>query len=182
MIVYLVTNKVNGKRYVGQTTGLLHKRWKQHGKPSNNRNTYFVNAIQKYGREKFKVEVLRVCHSKPEMDRVEKFYILKLSTLRPGGYNLTTGGEGTPGHTVSKAGRLRMKNAHLGKKHSEEHKINISKALKLAYKEDRHKKVMHLVGNKLGCGRIPKTAFKRGYTPWNKGLKYKLGKYKLRKK
>jgi group I intron endonuclease len=141
MVVYLITNKINGKKYVGQTVKPLHNRWIQHGKSSNRRNTYFTNAIQKYGRESFKIETLRICHSKPEMDRIEKFYIAKLGTLRPGGYNLTTGGEGTPGHTVSKAGRLRMRKAQLGKKHSEETKAKRSASLKLAYKEGRHKSV-----------------------------------------
>ena len=138
MQIYLITNKINGNKYVGQTMYTAQKRWLQHKQLSNTRNTYFRNAIMKYGVENFKVEILKVCRTKSEMNRVEKLYIIKLGTLRPGGYNLTLGGEGTPGHTVSKAGRLRMRKAHLGKKQTEEQKRRKSISLKLAWAEGRN--------------------------------------------
>jgi len=141
MIVYLVTNKINGKQYVGQTIGAAEKRWSKHGKLYSKRNSYFTNAILKYGRNKFSVEVLHECSTKEEMDFVETFYISLLNTVRPKGYNLTTGGEGTPGHTVSKVGILRMIKSHLGKKRTEESKKKQSESLKKAYAERRHVRV-----------------------------------------
>ena len=136
--MYLVTNRVNGKQYVGQTIGTVEKRWSKHGKLYSKRNAYFTNAIIKHGRDNFLIEVLHECLSKEEMDFVETFYIYLLNTIRPNGYNLTTGGEGTPGHTVSKVGILRMRKSHLGKKRSEESKQRQSVSLKKAYAEGRH--------------------------------------------
>jgi group I intron endonuclease len=127
------------------------KRWRNHGIPSN-RNTPFNNAIQKYGRDNFSVEVLHVCTSKEEMDFVEMFYIALLNTKSPQGYNLTDGGEGCPGHTVSVEGRLRMISSHLGKKQTEETKKRRAASLRKAYAEGR------------------RTGFVKGSDPWNKGL------------
>jgi group I intron endonuclease len=153
MIVYLVTNKINGKMYVGQTSDLLSKRWADHGLPSNKRNLYFGNSIRKYGRDSFSVETLHVCATKDEMDFCETFYISLLNTKSPNGYNLTDGGEGTPGHTVSDEGRLRMHLSHLGKKQTEQTKRRKSEALRKAHKERR-------------WGFSAK-----GFVPWNKDRK-----------
>ena len=47
MFVYLITNTINGKRYVGQTKRTLHERWWQHTHQKNCR--YLSAAINKYG-------------------------------------------------------------------------------------------------------------------------------------
>jgi len=150
MIVYLVTNKVNGMQYVGQTSKTLMRRWNNHGLPSN-KDLYFNNSILRYGKENFQVEQLHTCETKEEMNFVEMFYISLLNTKRPNGYNLTDGGEGCPGHTVSAEGRLRMREAQLGKKQSEGTKQKRSQALRLAYSEGR------------------RTGIPKGHVPWNKG-------------
>jgi group I intron endonuclease len=151
MIVYLVTNNKNGMQYVGQTSCTLKRRWANHC-PTTDHNPYFTNAIRKYGREEFSVIVIQVCESKEEMDFVETFYISLLNTKRPNGYNLTDGGEGCPGHTVSAEGRLRMRNSHLGKKQSEETKKRKAESLCKAYAEGR------------------RTGFAKNSEPWNKSL------------
>jgi group I intron endonuclease len=52
--IYIVTNNVNGKRYVGQSID-IERRWNQHryGKGS----LLLRNAIKKYGIENFSFEV-----------------------------------------------------------------------------------------------------------------------------
>lgn len=160
-IVYVVTNLLDDMQYVGQTIKSLKERWLDHGLPSNKRNLYFGNAIRRYGRGVFAVECVHECQSKEEMDFVETFYISLLNTVRPNGYNLTTGGEGTPGHSVSKEGILKMRLSHLGKKQSEETKKKRSEALRAAHQAKQWG---------FPKGKTLSSAYPKGYVPWNKGL------------
>lgn len=88
--IYKITNKVNGMSYIGQTRYTVEFRWKQHQHKKD--NTYFHNAIQKYGVENFQVEILEECEYK-DLDSKEIFYIAKYNTFEKG-YNLTIGGDG----------------------------------------------------------------------------------------
>lgn len=92
--IYKVTNQVTGKIYIGQTRQTIEARWKQHLEKvkRNIDNTYFHNAIKKYGEEAFKIEVLEECNIE-ELDSKEIFYIAKFDTFA-NGYNLTIGGGG----------------------------------------------------------------------------------------
>ena len=96
-IIYKITNKVNGKVYVGQTTGTLHKRWIKHcaKSTSKNRCRYIYSAIQKYGRENFDVVEISNCETKEQLDREESYQIELSNSLAPNGYNLKTGGHNT---------------------------------------------------------------------------------------
>lgn len=89
-IIYKITNKVNGKSYIGQTRYSLEFRWRQHIHKKD--NTYFHNAIRKYGAENFSIEILEECEVSKLNER-EMFYIAKLNTFKEG-YNLTIGGDG----------------------------------------------------------------------------------------
>lgn len=89
-IIYKITNKVNGKSYIGQTRYTVEFRWKQHQHKKD--NTYFHNAIHKYGVDNFTVEILEECDIK-DLDSREIFYIAKYNTFESG-YNLTIGGDG----------------------------------------------------------------------------------------
>lgn len=92
--IYLITNKINGKQYVGKTVHTIQYRFNQHcNKPIN---TYIHNAINKYGRENFTIEELCRC-ADTEWQDLEKFYIQKYHTLyTEGGYNITPGGDSNP--------------------------------------------------------------------------------------
>lgn len=89
-IIYRITNKVNGKSYIGQTRYTLEFRWRQHQHKSD--NTYFHNAIRKYGKDNFTIEILEECNIS-DLDSKEIFYIAKYDTFN-NGYNLTIGGSG----------------------------------------------------------------------------------------
>ena len=55
--IYLITNRVNGKTYVGQTWMTLSARWKSHNKPSSKgKCPHLFNALLKYGKENFTIE------------------------------------------------------------------------------------------------------------------------------
>lgn len=89
-IIYKITNKVNNKSYIGQTRYTLEFRWRQHQHKKD--NTYFHNAIKKYGIENFNLEILEEC-SIENLDSREIYYISKYDTFK-NGYNLTIGGDG----------------------------------------------------------------------------------------
>ena len=161
MLVYLITNKVNGKQYVGQTIRTLRQRWASHTMSARNGVKYAIcNAIRKYGEKKFSVETLRVCRTRKQMNHVEIFYIKKFRTLYPSGYNLTPGGDSPVFTEETKA---KMRKVKLGKHFSPatEFKKGYRFSPKTEFKK-RHRP-------------SPKTEFKSGQTPWNKGTHYRAG-------
>jgi group I intron endonuclease len=91
--IYLVTNTVNGKRYVGQSQQLdIEQRWKSHRKVNNaNVGSYLKAAYKKYGIQTFKFQIICICFDE-DCDKYEDEYIKKFNTLCPNGYNLKTGG------------------------------------------------------------------------------------------
>ena len=149
MIVYLITNNVNGKRYVGQTSKSLEYRWNLHR--YNSSCPAMKAAIRKYGYENFSAEVLFDGIDKPLADELEKEFIRSFCTRAPNGYNLTEGGEGiiNPSKEIREArsrGNLGNKNAlgayrspeyrkklsdiQKGRKLTPEHKAKLSEAAK----------------------------------------------------
>lgn len=104
MWIYLITNKINNKKYVGLTTNSIEIRWTQHKSASLNieNNTPFYKALRKYGIENFTVESVAETSSKEELCKLEQKFIKELDTLNPKGYNLTIGGEFTEFCTETK--------------------------------------------------------------------------------
>ena len=100
---------VNGKQYVGQTTRTLEQRWREHCSNSS-RCTYLHNAIEKYGKENFKVEQIDVALDQDELDYKEQQYIKCLNTFVPNGYNLNTGG--SAGRKVSEVTCYKISESH----------------------------------------------------------------------
>ena len=133
MLIYLVTNLLNGKRYVGQTRLMLERRWKQHLRDARNGSTTLIGrAIRKYSAHVFSVSVLCACSSQEELDAREQEYISILGThsSKGKGYNLTAGGFGgqhgavgpMKGKRHSAATRERMRKAHEGKPHPQKYR------------------------------------------------------------
>ena len=85
--IYMTTNLINDKKYIGQ-----HK-------SDNFDLTYYGSgkfikiAIQKYGIENFKVEVLKWCKTKVELDESEKYWIKHFNAQQDRNfYNVSAGG------------------------------------------------------------------------------------------
>ena len=98
-IIYLITNKITGKKYVGQTIHKLKDRWNWgHCSKVKNKSEYYIHrAIRKYGVENFKIEQILECYSKEMLTIMETFKIMvNHSHCSEGGYNLTWGGEDNP--------------------------------------------------------------------------------------
>ena len=90
--IYKVTNKINGKVYIGQSVD-IGKRWRQHMTAKD--DIYFHKAIQKYGVENFQWEIIEKCKKK-DLDERESYWIEYYDSYNKG-YNCTKGGEGVSG-------------------------------------------------------------------------------------
>lgn len=87
--VYVHTNKINGKKYVGQSSNII-ERWKNGGKNYFS-STKFHRAIQKYGWENFTHEILYENLNKEAANKIERDLIKKYDSIN-NGYNIQEGG------------------------------------------------------------------------------------------
>ena len=95
--IYKITNKTNGKCYIGQSTR-IEKRWKDHYYAHQNINDEGYNyplykAMRKYGYDNFTFEILEECNTALLNER-EMFYIKHFNSFNDG-YNQTLGGDST---------------------------------------------------------------------------------------
>jgi len=115
--VYLITNKVTGKQYVGQTTYGVAHRWRQHCETATRGRGYVIGkAIRKYGADAFTLKVLDTAATQTELDAKETQWIASVGSLVPQGYNLQAGGNG--GRPCEET-RRRMSAAQMGRVHTE---------------------------------------------------------------
>jgi group I intron endonuclease len=94
-IVYLVTNRVNGKFYVGQTVQRLERRWGQHVSAANcvkRKRHALALAIAKHGADNFDVTLLCECRDQWQLNVFEALYMQQYDSAAPNGYNLQLGG------------------------------------------------------------------------------------------
>lgn len=97
--IYLITNLINNKKYVGITTKSLKKRFQQHCWDAKRRTRLVIHhAIKKYGEENFKIELVEELQNTTEEKLFlrESFYIDKYDTLINNfkGYNMAKYGGG----------------------------------------------------------------------------------------
>lgn len=116
MIIYKITNLINSKAYIGQTIYELEQRWVQHNSKSSGCRA-IANALRKYGKENFTIEIVTICYSLEELNAQEEKYIKEFNTLAPNGYNLTTGGES---RILTEESRKKISIANKGRSHSED--------------------------------------------------------------
>jgi len=102
--IYITTNLINGKKYVGQKT--YNNRWKCYlgsGK-------YFKLAVKKHGRENFVKEIVAIAYCKDELNKLEAEYIKKFNAVQSADYyNVAT--DSFP--------------SYIGLKHTEDYKIKM---------------------------------------------------------
>lgn len=94
MIVYCITNMINGKKYIGMTGRTLDERWNAHCSGARNGSPFrFHSAIRKYGEHNFRREVLYENLSIEECRTIEESTIREYDTM-VSGYNAKPGGGG----------------------------------------------------------------------------------------
>lgn len=145
MVIYKITNKINGKIYIGLTTTPIKRRIAAHVRKSKLSNAGGVSgAIKKYGFDNFSVSVIDTAKNLDELNQKEKHYIKSMASLSPNGYNLHTGGDShrcsqetkkklslsASKRRMSKETRKRMSESGKLKIFTEETRARMSKALK----------------------------------------------------
>ena len=107
--IYLIQNKINGKRYYGQTIRTVEERWYEHKKNSAYNDSCVIHkAFRKYGLENFDFSIVEK-HEKTLLNELidilnnrEKYYINAYNTCSHGGYNMTIGGDSGPIESYTK--------------------------------------------------------------------------------
>lgn len=116
-IVYEITNRVTGHRYIGITKFTALKRWKEHVYTAKRKpRTHLHFAISKYGAESFIVNEFASCLSFDFLAELEQYIIVQ---ERPE-YNQTCGGEVTFGRKYSDETKEKIRRKNTGRKNSDE--------------------------------------------------------------
>lgn len=133
--VYKITNKQNGKIYIGITNqGANTNRWYKHCSDANVGSTFPLhNAIRKYGKENFQIEVIEIIENEDfdYLKEREIYWIKELDSYnRKIGYNLTLGGDGTFGRFHSEETKDKIRQKALNRHPSDITRKNMSDAQK----------------------------------------------------
>lgn len=103
-IIYLITNKVNDKKYIGQTTTSLKNRWLEHIYDAKTKRTNMPihHAMNKYGVHNFIIEKIDSAKTREELNQKEEYYIKQYDTLvkHKNGYNVELGGNNREIHGI----------------------------------------------------------------------------------
>jgi len=97
--VYIITNKANGKQYIGLTKD-IKRRWNQHASANGSAPALHA-AIKKYGKEGFVLSHICDAFDFEAACDFERMLIQQHNTKSPHGYNLTDGGEGVAGRPMT---------------------------------------------------------------------------------
>jgi len=122
MIIYKVTNLINGQIYIGKTIRTLAERKRQHYVRAFGRGhrSYFHAAIRKYGKENFKWQIIDRCLFYETLNALEAHYIKLFACMAPMGMNLTAGGDGMASYRHSPETCAKIAASMSGRKISDE--------------------------------------------------------------
>jgi group I intron endonuclease len=93
MVVYKITNTVNGKMYIGCTINYA-ERIKKHLSGKRSGSMLLFKAVNKYGKDAFTCQIISTYNDEASMFLAEKENITKFNSLIPNGYNIHLGGKG----------------------------------------------------------------------------------------
>lgn len=145
--IYVITNSINNKVYVGQTWRSIKRRFQIHLQNSTVSHCIKLRrAMQKYGLKNFSIKLLTICHTQKIADYWETFFIRKFNSLK-NGYNV-----------------LEFSKNRKGIKHSSETKNKMSQARRGAGNGNSTLEFWQVseIRNEYGIYRNPKTGSKYG--------------------
>ena len=154
MIIYKITNTITNKCYVGQTQRTMNKRFQEHIRHSKHGViTCLYNAMRKYGVENFEIVEIDRATTADELNQKEIYWISKLNTMSPNGYNEMAGGDNNPMNSEF------VQNKHKNKMQSADVRQKISQTMKQFRKEHpfsvehRERLARSALGNKNSQGK-----------------------------
>lgn len=131
--IYLITNLINDKKYVGQTSDrFIERYWNHLWKLKNNHhdNKFLQEDFNNYGSENFEFSVLHILNQDDDIDYLEKLYIKNYGINNL--YNIQYGGKEASSKGVKRSEETKRKISEankialLGKKHSDDTKKKMS--------------------------------------------------------
>lgn len=139
--IYLITNTINSKVYVGQTKNLYARKsrhWLEGRKPDSKNHLH--RSMHEHGVENFRFEIIEECSVKNVDDR-ERYWISHYRSCDPAiGYNKETGGNAGKFRILTEEEKTRIyrdpkriqaiRSRLLGRQLSDEHKSAVSASLK----------------------------------------------------
>jgi group I intron endonuclease len=145
--IYVITNTVNAKQYVGIAAD-LERRWKRHRNASEGQLIH--RAIKKYGVDAFVFTHVADAFDAESAKMIERMLIVEHNTKMPHGYNMTDGGDGT-----------------MGMVKTEEHKQKIRESNKKTWADPELRKQL---GEKISSARKGKPNGRKGKPNGRKGV------------
>jgi group I intron endonuclease len=149
--IYIITNSLNGKQYVGITNN-LKKRWAAHKRAAT--NAYLHRAIKQYGIDKFVFTHYASAFNKEAACDIERMLVVEHNTKAPVGYNMTNGGDGI----IALVPESRAKIAEANKNRTPEQRAKMSQKLTGTKLSEETKEKQRL--KKIGSKRSEKTKAK----------------------
>ena len=124
-VAYLVTNRVDGKRYVGVTNDFVRRHKRHRAAVVNKAPQLLARAIRRHGLDQFSFDVIACAKSYEDLLILEVALIAQHRTYAHAedgwGYNMTLGGEGSLGYKHGPEARAKLGRACIGRKLSPSH-------------------------------------------------------------
>jgi group I intron endonuclease len=126
--IYAITNKVNGKQYIGSAVH-IGKRWHRH-KAQLRKNAHHSAKLQfawnKYGQEAFELIIIETVADKSLLLTREQFWLDRYDVAGAAGYNILRCAGSMQGHKHTDEAKEKCRVAKLGAVFTDEHKAKLS--------------------------------------------------------
>lgn len=145
-VIYVITNIITDKQYVGQAV-VKDKRWKNHRialRTGKHTNKKLQASYNKYGVEAFIYTLVEKVTNLSKLTEREDYWINKLNTVTPNGYNLMPASDSIVGFKHTEETKQRWSEQRKGKKRSPEFSYNLSVATKGIKRSAEAKEKMRL--------------------------------------
>lgn len=158
--IYLRTNTVNNKQYVGQTSDFKRRNIEWNCLKHTYANEHICNDREKYGLDAWTVETLAETDNREDAWELEQRFINDYNTLWPNGYNLESGGH--IGKQLCEEMKLKKSLAMKGEKHPMYGKHHTEEAKKKISEANKGKQLTDETKQKI-------SESMKWCVPWNKG-------------